>query len=110
MFTVLPRLRKLLRPVAALAIGGILAACDASIVPSGGGINSGGPTLARDEAVPVALLIPSSDAGAATVARSLENAARLAIKELDGVEIDLRVYDTAGQAAQASALGAKGSG
>jgi hypothetical protein len=36
------------------------------------------------------------------VARSLENAARLAMADLDGVEIDLRVYPTGGSPAQAA--------
>ncbi|MEH6831248.1 MAG: ABC transporter substrate-binding protein, partial [Sulfitobacter sp.] len=48
------------------------------------------------------------------LAKNLENAARLAIRDLDGVQIDLRVYGTAGKAstaanaaAQAVADGAK---
>lgn len=52
--------------------------------------------------VPVALLVPKSDQGAGAVARSLENAARLAVAELGDVKIDLRVYDTAGNAGQAA--------
>jgi hypothetical protein len=53
--------------------------------------------------VPVALLVPaSSPDGGAILARSLENAARLAMADLDGVRIDLRVYDTGGQTATAA--------
>lgn len=56
----------------------------------------------RDEVVidpvPVALLIPSSAKAAAPVAASLENAARLAVADLKNVKIDLRVYDTVGNA------------
>lgn len=48
----------------------------------------------------------SSNSGDALLAQSLENAAKLAIADLDGVQIDLRVYPTAGDpaTAQASAL------
>ncbi|HBZ43388.1 MAG TPA: penicillin-binding protein activator, partial [Maritimibacter sp.] len=42
-----------------------------------------------------------------TLAASLENSARLAMSELDGVTIDLRVYNTAGNASQASAQAQK---
>ncbi len=65
----------------------------------------GGPTINTRAPVPVALLVPagSPDNGAA-LARSLENAARLAMGDLQGVEIDLRVYDTAGQPAQAATV------
>jgi hypothetical protein len=51
----------------------------------------------------VALLVPhgSGDAQEAQLARDLENAARLAVSDLAGVQIDLRVYGTAGQAQQA---------
>lgn len=91
--------RKLLRRAAAmLALLG-LAACDpAQIAPTSG---LGGAT--RTTPVAVALLIPQSDSTAGAIAPSLENAARLAVAALDGVEIDLRVYDTAGDA-QRSAL------
>ena len=43
----------------------------------------------------------------ATVATSLENAARLAIADLTSVKIDLRVYDTGGSTEQAAALAQK---
>ncbi|WP_425037702.1 penicillin-binding protein activator [Primorskyibacter sp. S187A] len=83
-----------------------LAACEPislGPVSVGGGGNSG-QTIDTSRPVPVALLIPKSDSGAASVARSLENAARLAIADLDGVQIDLRVYDTAGDAGRAALL------
>ena len=58
----------------------------------------GGPSINTNAPVPVALLVPGgSGAGQdEAIARSLENAARLAIADLDGVQIDLRVYNTAG--------------
>lgn len=87
--------RKLQLGVAALASALFLSACD----PSG----LGGPVINTRSAVPVALLVPATAPdGGAILARSLENAARLAIADLQGVEIDLRVYDTAGQPQQAA--------
>ncbi len=59
---------------------------------------SGGPTVDTGRAVPVALLVPrSSPDGGAIIAQSLENAARLAMADLQGAQIDLRVYDSGGQ-------------
>ncbi|MBJ6371189.1 penicillin-binding protein activator [Sedimentitalea arenosa] len=74
-----------------------LAACETGPV--------GGPTINTNAPVPVALLVPqnSGQAGDALLARSLENAARLAIGDLNGVQIDLRVYDTGGNATTAAA-------
>jgi outer membrane PBP1 activator LpoA protein len=74
-----------------------LAACDT--------VPTGGPTINTNDPVPVALLIPRSSAqsGDAVLAQSLENAARMAIADLGGVQIDLRVYDTGGNAATAAA-------
>lgn len=68
-----------------------------------------GPTISTSDPVPVALLVPSgsSDSGDAVIAQSLENAARLAIADLQGVQIDLRVYSTAGNAATAQAAAVK---
>ncbi|MGD9293249.1 MAG: penicillin-binding protein activator [Roseobacter sp.] len=90
------------------ALGGLLAllavaACD-TIPSSGLGGNAGSGAT-----VPVALLVPSGS-GQGTdelLAQSLENAARLAMRDLNGVEIDLRVYQTAGDAALAGANAAK---
>ena len=61
------------------------------------------------EPVPVALLVPGGS-GQGTdelLAQSLENAARLAMRDLNGVAVDLRVYRTAGDAALAGALAEK---
>jgi hypothetical protein len=73
----------------------VLAACQPST----------GPAVSQGDTVAVALLVPagSGQASDQLLARSIENAARLAITDLGGVKIDLRVYPTAGQAAQASA-------
>ena len=85
--------RAVLLPLAALA----LAACDPSALTNIGGI-SGGPRIDTSAPVPVALLVPrgSGQASDDLLARNLENAARLAMRDLNGVEIDLRVYGTAG--------------
>ena len=67
------------------------------------GVGGTGPSIKTGAAVPVALLVPGSmDSGDAILAQSLENAARLAISDLGGVQIDLRVYSTGSSAAQAA--------
>ena len=78
----------------------VVAACD---VPALGGITgrASGPAV-------VALMLPGGDGdeSRATLARELESAARLAMADLDGVEIDLRVYQVgvdANRAAQRTA-------
>jgi hypothetical protein len=76
-----------------------LAACEpVQMVQTGGG----GAPPARDE-VPVALLVPhgTSNEQEQQLARDLENAARMAVADLSGVDIDLRVYGTAGDTSQA---------
>lgn len=110
-FTVLTSTRKLrLRFLALLSILA-LSACEG--VPTG---NLSGPSINTTAPVPVALLVPrgSGQSGDDVLAQSLENAARLAMGDLQNVQIDLRVYDTAGnaqiaadQAAQAVGDGAK---
>ena len=100
MLAVLSKPRKVLRKFVAVAAFMGLAACDPSMMTNVG--SSEGQRIDTSAAVPVALLIPRSDSGAGAVAASLENAARLAIASLDGVEIDLRVYDTAGNAQRAA--------
>lgn len=64
------------------------------------------PTQSGGGEVRVALLVPggSGQASDELLARSLENAARLAIADLGNTKIDLRVYNTAGQPAQAAIL------
>ncbi|SFR46602.1 amino acid/amide ABC transporter substrate-binding protein, HAAT family [Yoonia tamlensis] len=78
-----------------------LAACDATIDPNanvGQGIDPGDP-------VQVALLVPRGSGTGSDdfLAQNLENAARLAIADLQGATIELRVYDTAGDPATAAA-------
>ncbi|GAA6200982.1 penicillin-binding protein activator [Aquicoccus sp. SU-CL01552] len=100
MFAVFTTARKAALTVLALLATVLLSACDTAMV------GGGGPTINTSKPVPVALLVPrgSSQGGDAVLAQSLENAARLAIADLDNVQIDLRVYDTRGDAATAAAV------
>lgn len=65
-----------------------------------------GPVSGNGGKVQVALLVPSGSGKEQDelFGQSLENAARLAIGDLNNVAIDLKVYRTAGDAALASAL------
>ncbi|WP_421701403.1 penicillin-binding protein activator [Aliiroseovarius sp.] len=102
MFAVLAVARKVSGVWIALLSLLALAACGLTLP-------SGGPSVNTSRPIPVALLVPggSDNAADGTLAASLENAARLAMAELDGVEIDLRVYNTAADAATASAMASK---
>lgn len=101
MFTLLRSARKSMAtslPLAAAVLSSlVLAACEPVATAGGGGTSAGKP-------VEVALLVPSGsgDASDELLARSLENAARMAITDLGGVEIDLRVYPTAANPEQAA--------
>ncbi len=95
-----------------LVLFAVLSGCAAS--NSGTGDN--GIAVDTSQPVKVALLVPygSGDAGRDQIARSLENAARLAQSDLHDAIIDLTVYPTAGStdggaaaASQAIAEGAK---
>ncbi len=80
----------------------ILAACQPVAIT---GANSGGPRIDTAAPVPVALLVPrGGSASDNLLAQNLENAARLAMRDLGGVQIDLRVYGTAGNAGQAASV------
>ncbi len=104
MLSVLGRARKSL----GRAVIGIAALALAACQPVGGP-SAGGPSIDPRAAVPVALLVPggSGQASDELLARSLQNAARLAISDLGAVKIDLRVYNTAGKPAQAQAMAIK---
>lgn len=87
---------------ALLGLAGTLAL--SACMPSGFGAL--GPRVDASGPVVVALLVPgaSTTAGDDILARHLENAARLAVGDLDGVQIDLRVYATTGEPASAAQL------
>jgi len=92
-----PLTRPLTR-IAALVSAFWVAACD----PIATG--STGPSINTDAPVPVALLVPggSGNSGDELIARSLRQAAQLAVSDLQGAQIDLRVYDTGPSAAGAA--------
>ncbi len=92
------------RILALMVAGLVLAACEAGTGPV-----ANGESQSNGAAVPVALLVPggSGEATDDLIARSLENAARLAIADLGSVKIDLRVYNTAASPAQAAAMATK---
>lgn len=101
MFAVFRTVRKsITKGIFACSAALALAACQP------GTTTGGGPRINTGKPVPVALLVPggSAQAGDDVLAASLTNAARLAIADLDGIQIDLRVYNTAGNAEQASAM------
>lgn len=88
------------RKAAARIVAGLAVLWLAACAPMSGG----GPTINTGAPVPVALLVPrSAPDGGAVISQSLENAARLAIADLQGVQIDLRVYDSGGQDGMAAA-------
>ena len=79
----------------------VVSACDPSL-------NLGANTKAVDANAPVkvALLVPTGSAQSEVnfLGRSLENAARMAQGDLDGVQIDLKVYSTGGDPNTAAAV------
>ena len=105
MLSAIRRARKSLARLLVVIPAVILAAC----VPGGGPATGTGPKVDSSAPIPVALLVPggSGQASDALLATSLENAARLAMADLNGVTIDLRVYQTGGNPAQAQAMASK---
>ncbi len=99
MFFGFTSVRKVLLPVMLFFYSFVLASCDVTAPGNG-------PTINLSKPIPVALLVPagSANSGDAILAASLENAARLAISDLEGVQIDLRVYNTAGSAEIAASV------
>ncbi|AGI69337.1 hypothetical protein OAN307_c39010 [Octadecabacter antarcticus 307] len=110
----LPRVRPNLRAfdprptaarVFAFAALAFLVACDLPVTSAGG---NSGQMINPNAQIQVALLVPggSSEAEASRIAASLENAARMAIADLSGVEINLRAYNTARDPGLASQMAA----
>lgn len=99
MFNLFGIARKGGRLLAALGLTAAIAACDATLP------TAGGPELQTGGNATVALLVPygSANQGDEGLARSLENAARLAAADLGG-GIEIRVYATAGRASTAAAV------
>lgn len=100
MFTFFRFVRKARHHVLLILCTMALAACEVGL-PGGDGprVRSGAP-------IEVALLVPygSDNPGDEIVARSLENAARLAASEFEGVQFEITVHDTAADPAQAATV------
>lgn len=98
-----PSIRRFGARIFALTALAFLAACDLPIPGVGG---NSGQQIDPSTPVQVALLVPggTSEAEVNAIAASLENAARLAISDLNGVEIALSVYNTGRDPAQASRM------
>ncbi len=104
MLSVLCSPRKALKPVVLALTTLWIAACEP--VATG----NRGPAIDPGAPVPVALLLPtgSGNAGDETLARSLKQAADMAIADLAGsVTIDLRVYSAGGDPATAARVAAQ---
>ena len=105
MFALFQSARKSLRqfrlPILAPFFAMGLAACDPTTLS---GIGNSGPSVDTSKPIAVALLVPRGSGSASDdlLAQSLENAARLAMRDLGDVKIDLRVYGTAGNAQTAA--------
>lgn len=105
MFAILRNPRNPLLRIGALLSAFWLAACD----PIAGVGSNTGQRIDTAVPVPVALLVPggSGNAGDELLAKSLRQAAELAISDLQGVRIDLRVYNTGGSVGQAAQMASK---
>lgn len=81
-------------------VGLALAACQLST----GGTGGGGQRVNANKPVQVAFLVPSGSGNAQTeaLAGSLIKAAKMAVNDIEGAQIDLRVYATAGVPEQAA--------
>ena len=105
MFAIMRTIRKPIRKLMLPLFAMMLAACDPSML---GGLTGGGPKIDPNAPIPVALLVPrGGTASDNLLAKNLENAARLAIRDMEGVNINLRVYGTAGKAATAATAAAQ---
>lgn len=105
MFARLNHPRKALAQLFALLSLVWVAACEPTTnVPS-----NTGQRIDTSKPVQVALLVPGASAqeGENLLARNFENAARLAVADLQGVEIDLRVYNTVGGSPEQAAFAAR---
>jgi len=92
MFDLLSSLRKTFSAFFIVGTALLLAAC------TGVPMQNAGPRPITGGEVQVALLVPSGSENSSDVflAQNLENAARMAIADLNGATIDLRVYSTSG--------------
>jgi ABC-type branched-subunit amino acid transport system substrate-binding protein len=105
MFALIRNTRARAAQIVALFSALWLAACN----PTGPIGGNSGQRIDTSAPVTVALLVPagSGNSGDETLARALKNAADMAVADLKGVRINLRVYNTGGQAGQAAAMANK---
>ncbi len=98
MFSAFRFVRKSRRAALMILATAVLAGCQVAL-PGGDG-----PRVRAGAPIDVALLLPygSANAGDEIVARSLENAARLAAAEIQSADLQITVYNTGGNAAQAA--------
>lgn len=103
MFAQLTRARKAAARLFMIATFAFLSACSTGVV---GTNQNTGQRIDPGAPVQVALLVPGGSTQGAdrAIAASLENAARMAIADLDGVRIDLRVYNTGSDPSQAASV------
>jgi hypothetical protein len=103
MLSLLTLARKPFGLLAAFVLALTLAAC------GGGNVANNGPAVGNGAPVPVALLVPggSGQASDELLARSIQDSVQMAIGDLAGVTIDLRVYNTAGDPKLAGAMASK---
>jgi len=106
MFAYLRTIRKPFRLLMLPIFTLFISACDPALL--GGLTGATGQQIDPNAPVPVALLVPrGGSASDNLLAKNLENAARMAIRDLEGVQIDLRVYGTAGKASTAASAAAQ---
>ena len=104
MFARLPSIRKAVARIIAVMSFFWLTACDPLTMTGTNG--NTGQRINPNAPVQVALLVPGESVAGTDglLAANLENAARLAIADLNGVNIDLRVYNTGANPALAGAV------
>lgn len=107
MFARLSSARKAAARIFTLMSAMWLAACDPVGLVSAN--DNTGQRIDPNAPVQVALLVPGgSGAGSdSLLASNLENAARLAISDLNGVKVDLRIYNTGADPLQAAAVASR---
>lgn len=105
MFARLPVARKAVARLFAFMSILWLAACAPSGIVSTSA--NTGQRINPDAPVQVALLVPGGTGPDSLLAKNLENAARLAISDLNGVKIDLRVYNTGADPLQAASVASR---
>jgi len=102
----LPRLmiRRMATRVFALTTFAFLAACDLAVPGLGGGAQ--GQQIDPTAPVQVALMVPGGTGQPEfdKIAASLENSARMAMADLNGASVNLRVYNTARNPVQAGQM------